>query len=69
VTYSDEKDCYGALVMIGFALGSALWVPVGLWITHHEVSAERGRAVEAGVGRWVVVPETGKTEFKYGVKE
>ncbi len=28
---------------------------------------ERQKAIEAGVGRWVVDPATGNTEFKYGV--
>ena len=30
---------------------------------------EQSKAVQAGVGRWTVNPETGATEFKYGVEK
>ena len=52
--------CAIVFLAVGF-----LWSECG---RKSAVQSERAKAVEAGVGRYVVNPETGEMDFEYGGK-
>lgn len=51
---------HGAI--FGFALGSMM----GMREARHARHSEQQRAIEAGVGKWVIDAQTGERRFEYG---
>lgn len=54
---------------IGFVLSGIFFMVVTFIVTSRVVDDERRKAIEAGVGQWIVNSKTGDRTFKYGRKE
>lgn len=64
--YGGFVFCCGALSLVMIGLSIFCFMKAGY---DFGKSTEQKRSIEAGVGKWTVNPETGATQFDYGVKE
>lgn len=53
---------FAVIILVFLSIFSLGFVVGGM----REASSQRKQAIDAGVGRWVIDPVTGETEFRYG---
>lgn len=64
---NEPSGCAVVLLMLsGFIFGLILGLMLGIYGAQDARQFEQQRAIEAGVGKWVIDAQTGERRFEYG---
>ena len=65
----EGRKMFSSGLALGFILSGIFFMVITFIVTNRVVDDERRKAIEAGVGRWIVDHKTGDRTFKYGNKK